>query len=199
VAPWVALAELSAALAMRDVHRAWDLSRFHTLQLPSHYEKSKTWTEGRWNVPYQLAFMARCDNGNYGVTASMSADDRRFLDAVAMDRRDGEVVEIKSGETVGGFRAILCTPDEASWCAPLLQNGGVLIARHHGEWDYEASIVWRQKLLDAGLDGCGFHEHVHWGVWRPHHLSADAIIHHAYRAFTDAPSRAIAAASGRNR
>lgn len=168
------LDDLRRRVERRGVFRPWDMSVFHEWSLPPHFGKSKTWKSRGYDIAYQLCFLARCGPGTYGFTTSTPSADRAFLSAVAADRQDGDVVEMSP--PASGFRAVFCAPEEAAACAPALVAGGVLIARHDGPTDYEASIAVREKLLAAGLEGCGWEENVHWAVWRPHHLSGEAIM-----------------------
>jgi predicted O-methyltransferase YrrM len=175
--PWKLLEELNAAASKRGIHNAWDMTFLHGRELPPHYGRTRTWDEHALDVAYQLCFLARCGPGDYGYSSGSAKRDRDLLTALSEDRRDGEVLEARG--SARGLRAILCRPEEASGHAPRLLPGGVLIARHAERIDQENSIRTRAMLLEAGLDGCGWEQNVHWGVWKPHLLSAEAILEYA--------------------
>lgn len=178
--PWDALQELSQACAKRGINRAWDYSSLHQTRLPSHYRRSRSWPDDPGlDVAYQLCFLARCGPGSYGYSSSTKSADREILYSLSRDREDGEVIEVTAADSLRRFRALLCAPEEAGALAPLLIPGGVLISRE-GQAD---SLATRSVLIKAGLEGCGFGDGVHWGVWQPSYLSADAIIDYAIRAY----------------
>ena len=191
VDPWRALDGLSRALADRRVYRPWDLAPLHTTTLPPGYRVDAPWPTFEVGEAYMIAYFARCGPGPYGHTAAAARADRAFLHALSRDRRDGDVVRLGGlgdrlrsavGRPASGFRAILCGPDEAAACAPRLQPGGVLIARHDLPPGHESTLAVRRTLLDAGLSGCGCTDTLHWGVWRPEHLSSAAVLGHAHAA-----------------
>jgi len=179
------LAELSKACAARGIRRTWDMLFLHETPLPASYGKSMDSKDYGINIAYQLCFLARCGPGAYGYTAASPQADRVFLHALSKDRADGEVTKVDGmggrfwtgcRQGVEKFRAILCRPKEVRKLAPRLLPGGVLIARASS---IENQIQVRSILLEAGLEGCGYHEDLHWGVWQPHHLSPEAILHYA--------------------
>lgn len=174
---WDLLDELGEAQASRNLRTAWDMRFLHDVALPANYARSRTWTDHGIDIAYQLCFLARCGPGGYGYTADSPPADRVFLEALSQDRRDGDVVPAEG--PVRGLRTLLCRPEEADEHAPRLLPGGVLIARHGAATDHETSISVRTMLIEAGLDGCGWHENVHWGVWQPHDLSTEAILRYA--------------------
>lgn len=167
------LSELNESLAGRGIRRPWDMAFVHELKLPPHYGRGKSWTDHGLDIAYQLCFLARCGPGDYGYGRATTTADRALLEALSRDRQDGRVVAAADAR---GLRAVLCDPEEASALAPRLQPGGVLIARHGGSAEHEAALAVRKMLLDAGLDGCGWHERTHWGVWRPHFLAPECIL-----------------------
>lgn len=182
---WVMLEELGKALAGRGIHRPWDWSYMHQMDLPANYLKSKSWKEAVFDTTYQLCFLARCGPGLYGYTSALPRADRAVPKALSADRGDGAVIEIGGkGERLRDFlrqpkpqfRAIFCRPEEAKSHAHRLLPGGVLIAHQHEIRDITYSLDVRQELLSAGLEGCGFGDGMHWGVWQPHYLASDAII-----------------------
>ncbi|HMD61642.1 MAG TPA: class I SAM-dependent methyltransferase [Opitutaceae bacterium] len=189
VPAWEMLDELGRAARARRTYRAWDLSFLHERSLPPHYHRSlATWTDRPTETAYQLCFLARCGPGAYGYTAATTRAERDFLHALSKDRGDGAVVAINArprglrallGPSPDRFRAILCRPEEAKLYADRLLTGGVLIARHHEASDPQNSLRIRRLLIDAGLEGCGWLEGVHWGVRQPHHLSPEAVLEYA--------------------
>jgi hypothetical protein len=173
-APWDLLAHLRAMLAPRGIHRAWDMSALHSMRLPSNYGRSRTWSDGGLDTAYELCFLARCGPGAYGYSPRSSVDDRELLKALSSDRGDGAYIAADAESPM--CRAILCHPDEALDSAPLLQPGGVLIARDTGGGDDAHTLAVHNDLIHAGLDGCGWFERTHWGVRLPHRLSGEAIL-----------------------
>jgi predicted O-methyltransferase YrrM len=176
VEPWQLIDELREVEAERGVRRGWDMSLLHGTELPERYGRTRPWTDHGLDIAYQLCFLARCGPGPYGYTPNSPAADRRLVEALSRDRGDGDVVAAGSAR---GLRALLCRPEEAAEVAGRLQPGGVLISRDHALRDHEGSIRTRRLLLEAGLEGCGWHADVHWGVWRPDFLSSDAILEYA--------------------
>jgi hypothetical protein len=195
---WSMLDELSAALAARRVYRPWDLAPLHGTATPPRYRggggyptaEGGGWPNFELGEAYMIAFHARCGPGPYGYTAGTRREDQAVLDALSRDRRDGPVVELdglgaRLGKLIGrpagggGFRAILCRPEEAATYAQKLMLGGALFARHDLPPGHESTLKIRQDLLDAGLTGVGATANLHWGIWQPHHLSPEAIIHYA--------------------
>jgi predicted O-methyltransferase YrrM len=170
------LNRLSSLLAQRGIRRAWDMSCLHTTALPENYGASRTWNDHGLDVAYQLCYLARCGPGAYGYAQDSSDEDRAILHALSADRHDGAVLPAEG--ISGPCRAILCPPESAAALAPALLTGGVLIARDPGGAD--KPLPTRRRLLEAGLEGCGWHEDIHWGVWRPAHLSGQAILHYAF-------------------
>ena len=188
VTGWAMLKELSQALGERGIHRPCDWSYLHATALPANYLKSKTWTEPVLDTAYQLCFLARCGTGLYGYTAATPPADRAILRALSADQGDGAIMEIGGkGERVRKFlrqtqthfRVTLCRPAEAKAHADRLLPGGVVIARQHEIRDLAYTLETRQQLLAAGLEGCGFDDGVHWGVWQPDYLASDAIVDYA--------------------
>jgi hypothetical protein len=188
VGAWAMLAELTEALSARGVFRPWDLSCVHRSDLPPNYRRDRPWPNSEIGEAYMISFLARCGPGGYGFSASSTRDDRRVLGALSEDCGDGDVValdglraRVRSWLRVptGRFRVILCAPEEAGAYAPWLLPGGVLIARHTMPEGRESTLRVRRLLLDAGLSGCGCSKDLHWGIWRPHHLSPEAILHYA--------------------
>ncbi|HET6574592.1 MAG TPA: class I SAM-dependent methyltransferase [Fimbriiglobus sp.] len=178
------LCELHAAMLARGVHRPWNLAPLHALALPKSFGRSFTDPEPGMGDAYQLAYLARCGPGAYGCTTNAAESLKAVLRAVGTDRADGPVVELP--DAARPCRAIACTPDEAGIVAKDLMPGGVLLTRNPGADTHESQFALRRVLLAAGLEGCGWGGMVHWGVWRPAHLSADAIIEYAVRGFAPA-------------
>lgn len=186
---WEMLSELSQVTHARSVFRAWDLSYIHQRSLPPNYRKTPvSWTDQPTERAYQLGFLARCGPGAYGYTPSTTKSEREFLYALSRDRGDGAVVEVNDrsrglrnllSPAPNKYRVILCRFEEAKCYAGRLLTGGLLIARHDESTDIPNSIRFRTMLLDAGLDGCGWEEGVHWGIWQPHHLSPEAVLPYA--------------------
>ena len=187
VSAWEMLAELRAGVAALKVPRSWDMSSIHSTSLPHNFVE-KAWDTPGMDVAYQLGFLARCGPGAYGYTGRTQRNGREFINLISRSRRDGAVVRITSGHarhlpgsarSDDRFRVIYCHPGEAKALAHRLIPGGVLIAHDDGAEEATHQIAVRQSLIDAGLEGCGFTGHVHWGVWQPHHISSEAILHYA--------------------
>jgi hypothetical protein len=179
------LNELHVALLARGVHRPWNLAPLHALTLPASFGRSFADPEPGMGDAYQLAFLARCGPGVYGYTATAAEPLKAVLRAVSADRNDGPVVELAAGDA-RPCRAVACTPDEAAVLAKSLMAGGVLLTRNPGADTHEGQLAVRRTLLATGLEGCGWGGVVHWGVWRPAHLSADAVVEYAVRGFAPA-------------
>jgi predicted O-methyltransferase YrrM len=181
IAAWTMLESLRDQLAPRGIHRPWNMLALHEVPLPSSFGRSRTWTDAGLDTAYELCFLARCGPGPYGYTPGSAEEDRSLLHALCLDREDGEVVPVDAGAPAL-FRAVLCRPEEAAECAPLLQPGGVLIARDTEGGDDERELRAHRLLEEAELDGCGWFEATHWAVRLPHRLSADAIVEFAISA-----------------
>ena len=172
VAPWTLLECLRDRSVPHGVHRAWNMSVLHQIPLPTNFLLSRTWDDGMLDTAYELCFLARCGPGPYAYTSGSYDGDRALLHALSADRHDGEVIPVEAEPS--SCRAILCRPEEAAQFAPLLQPGGILIARDTADGDHGRALAVHGLLIQAGLDGSGWSETTHWGVWRPHRLSADA-------------------------
>jgi len=187
VSSWEMLRELRSALAAKQIPRAWDMSMIHKTPLPNHFLQKEWKTPGMGDA-YQLGFLARCGPGAYGWTPRTPKDDRAFLTLLSEARCDGSVLKITNGPSrflpgsarpADRFRVIYCHPTEAPALANRLLPGGLLIAHDDGPEEAVHQLAMRQTLIDAGLEGCGFTKHIHWGVWQPHHISHEAILHYA--------------------
>ena len=179
------LGELHATLLTRGVHRPWNLAPLHALPLPATFGRSFADPEPGMGDAYQLAYLARCGPGAYGHTANAPESLKAVMRAVSADRGDGPVVGL-TADGARPCRAIACVPDEAATAARALMPGGLLLTRNPGADTYESHLAVRQTLLTAGLEGCGWGGMVHWGAWRPAHLSADAVVEYAVRGFAPA-------------
>jgi predicted O-methyltransferase YrrM len=178
------LGELHAALLARGVHRPWNLAPLHALSLPASFGRSFADPEPGMGDAYQLTYLARCGPGAYAFTAKAAESLKMVLRAVSADRSDGPAVEVS--DDARPCRAIACTPGEAAVVANSLMPGGVLLTRNSGADTHESQLTVRRTLLAAGLEGCGWGGMVHWGVWQPAHLSADAVVEYTVRGFTPA-------------
>ena len=177
---WEALQELSQACSNRGISRPWNYASLHTRTLPKNYLRSRSWPpEHALEIAYQLCFLARCGPGPYGYTSNTRPEDREVLYSLSRDRQDGDVVDVGEASASSKLRALFCSIDEAADLAPRLMTGGVLITRER----QADSIGTRSILIQAGLDGCGFENGVHWGVWQPSYLSPDAVIEYAMQAY----------------
>ncbi|HTM47032.1 MAG TPA: class I SAM-dependent methyltransferase [Bryobacteraceae bacterium] len=177
---WETLEEIGRACRESGLARPWDFEPVHEQALPENYRRSGPLKGGNGlETAYQLCFLARCGAGFYGYSPSTRSEDREFLHSLSADRRDGDVLALTRGAARGRrFRAVLCCPYEASELAPLLMPGGVLIAREENLDSASTRLI----LLRAGLEGCGYGDQIHWGVWKPGDLSPEAVVEYAARA-----------------
>jgi predicted O-methyltransferase YrrM len=172
-------ADMARANRRRGLVRPWDLSRLHETPLPARFGRTPVGGEQGAEAEYLLCFLARCGAGAYGYTAASAPADRTILGAVAADRGDGPLGEVRGGEG-RRYRAITCAADEAAALAPNLLPGGVMTCRDPSAPATDATALGtRRKLIAAGLEGCGWGGAIHWGVWQAGHLSSDAIIAYA--------------------
>jgi hypothetical protein len=127
---------------------------------------------------YQLGFLARCGPGMYGVTEETTAVDCTIVERIAVDRKDGNVCKLDHHTPRESCRVVFTSVDQVSETARYLLPGGVMLARSARAVNYENSIEERKKLLAANLEGCGWSEDIHWDIYKPHHLSIDAVLEH---------------------
>ena len=163
--------ELRALKDRRGVYRAWDMQMLHELPLPANYVKPENTSNDALSVLYQLAFMAPCGPGPYGLSSRALEEYKTTLTAVSKDKRDGECVDMS--EERGGFRAIVCDIEEARTFAPRLQACGVLFACN---LDHSEDLDFRKRMLEAGLVGCGYNKRTHWGFWKPHQITVSTLL-----------------------
>lgn len=188
---WEMLSELSRVCADRQVYRPWDLSPLHGTGLPAHFLKSKDWTDGRLDEPYQLGFLARCGPGHYGYTAASSPTDRAILRALSKDRGDGSVVEVGGmadrlrtllRQPGSSFRVILCAPDEVKKLASSLLPGGLILARIPATDDQHAIQAAVACFRDTGFKGGSvLHNSLLFGIWQPYRLNPETIVEYAMK------------------
>jgi hypothetical protein len=198
VPAWEALDELGRACAARGIYRPWDMTPLHRSAMPPNYRRSRDWSDGTLDEPYQLAFLARCGRGDYGYTAGSRPADRAMIRALSRDRGDGKVVKLGGvGAKIRGlfsppephFRVILCAPEEARACAPRLIPGGILLARPDAD-DPGATPAALKAFHDAGLEGAGLGNRLIHGIWQPQLLTPDMIFANAMATFREGPGRA---------
>jgi hypothetical protein len=158
-------------------HRPWDMEFVQGL-VPIASYAPETVAAPELRVPYQLAFLARCEPGDYIVSANAPESDAALADALVATRGDGSRITIppSSAPRDRRCRVAICGVDEAECFAPSLLPGGLLLARSAKEPTYENSVAERAVLLGAGLVGCGWGGQIHWGFARPHFLSMDAVV-----------------------
>jgi predicted O-methyltransferase YrrM len=182
---WEALDELSRACAAKGVFRPWDMTMLHAMDLPPNYLKSKDWTDPTLDIPYQLAFLARCGAGDYGYTASSRPADRALLRALCRDRGDGKVIELGGmadkirnllSPPSAHFRVILCAPEEAKLYAPRLLPGGLLLASLPVTGDHEVSRAGLNAYRALGIMPDLIGGRMIHGVWQPHLLTSETIL-----------------------
>jgi hypothetical protein len=157
--------------------RPWDMEFVQRLvPIDSYAPESVAAPELR--VPYQLAFMARCEPGDYVVSANAPESDVALADALVASRGDGRRITTAASSSPldRRCRTAICSIEEASFFAQSLLPGGLLLARSPKEPTYENSIAARTAMLEAGLVGCGWGGNIHWGFARPHLLSMDAVV-----------------------
>jgi hypothetical protein len=159
----------------------WDMSMLQERSLPAGFLRSRSWEDTGLDTAYELCFLARCGPGDYVYTPRSQESDRAMLHALSADRGDGQVVAAGAGPSA--CRVVLGHPDEAAQWAPLLQPGGVFIARDTGENAHEQALTTHATLIAGGLDGCGWFETTHWGIRHPYVLSTDAVIEFAAAAY----------------
>ena len=165
------------ALPSSKRRRPWDMEFVQNLVPKANYMPDKLQTTLELLAAYQLGFLARCEPGDYAITASAPPSDVEIVDALISARKDGSKAVVDPWSPLAGrYRMVVCSIEEAPMLASSLLPGGVLIARSAKPVTYENSIAERTALLDAGLEGCGWQNQIHWAFARPHFLSMDAVV-----------------------
>lgn len=169
------LGELSSMSARRKIIRPWNMEPIHTKQFPTRFGKSLVASEDGMEAAYQLAYLAKCGSGTYGFTAHVLEKDKSILRAVSADREEAHPIELSNGQ-VTLCRAIFVEISEIDEFVNFLMPGSVLLTRDPAGNNKESHLQTRRLLLAAGLEGFGWEGEIHWGVWKPFELSAEAIL-----------------------
>jgi methyltransferase family protein len=173
---WALMREIAATLGPQKMRRPWDIAYIQDMvPAPSFKIDAGAGPHGL-QIAYQLGSLARCAPGMYGITRDTTAIDRALLRRIAGDRRDGDVCKLNWRTPLQSCRVVFTSVDQVGATAKYLMPGGMVFARSARPATHENAIEERKKLLAAGLDACGWHEDIHWGIREPHHLSMDGIL-----------------------
>jgi hypothetical protein len=130
-------------------------------------------------VAYQFSFLSRCEPGDYGVTDAATPDDMALVHALADSRKDGQIVALDSAEaTPAKCRFIIAPVENVKSYTKHLMPGAVVIGRSRVSPTDENSVAERHRMIAAGLEACGCSGRIHWGFYRPHFLSPEAVAHY---------------------
>jgi Methyltransferase domain len=182
-----AFALLSEIRDLRHLRRRrpWDMEFIQRLKPNPSYQPERLSAENGLLTGYQLGYLARCEPGNYAVSSTAPASDAAIADALVEARRDGVKVMVDPLIPINGpFRMVICSVAEVAAFREVVLPGGVLICRSSLPVTYKNSISERQRLLDAGFEGCGWSGQIHWAFARPHFLSMDAILAYIEQSMT---------------
>jgi predicted O-methyltransferase YrrM len=174
------ISELSSMSAKRNIIRPWNMEPIHAKQLPNRFGESLIASEQGMGDAYQLAYLAKCGRGAYGFTAQVLEKDRSILEAVSADRGEAQPIVLSKDQAIP-CRAVFVEIDEMAEFVNCLMPGSVLLTRNpsgdgNSQEGHESNLQARRLLLAAGLEGCGWSGAIHWGVWKPFELSAEAVL-----------------------
>ena len=180
--PAALLDEVRAMCEKRGLVRPWSMAPLHRLATPPAYGRSWSAGEPGANDAYMLAFLVRCGPGAYGFTANAGADGAALVRAVATDRREPPAVEL-TPDRPAPCRVVFCDVAEVATYAPYLVPGGLLLTLNTGPAVQEQVLGVRNRMLEAGLEGCGSGGRYHWGIWQPFDLSSEAVVKNTTKAY----------------
>jgi hypothetical protein len=169
------LDELKHVALKKDIRRPWSLEFIQSLHPVSSYRPESV--SERLRVGYQLAFLARCAPGDYGVSTSVTDEELALAEALIADRGDGRLLRLEPNlERLERCRIVIAPIGEVAALVKHLVPGGVMIGTSRLEPTYDNAISERRVLLASGLEACGWSGTTHWGIRSPHYLSMDAIL-----------------------
>jgi predicted O-methyltransferase YrrM len=173
---WALMRDIAETLDPLKMRRPWDIAYIQDMGPATSFRIDTVGGSHGLQTAYQLGFLARCGPGMYGITRDTTAIDRALLRRIAGDRRDGDVCKLNRRTPPQSCRAVFTSVDQVGATAKYLMLGGMMFARSARPATHENAIEEKKKLLAAGLDACGWHEDIHWGIREPHHLSMDGIL-----------------------
>jgi MMP 1-O-methyltransferase len=176
------LEDLSRLAKSKRIYRPWDMSFVQQLHPRQNFSPEHVGGGTGRQTAYQLSFLSRCEPGDYAVSRSAPAEDIAIVDALIDARGDGRKLWIEEAEIPdASCRFVLCSTEQAALFVSYLKHGGVLIARSNLTPTEANGKSERTRLINAGLEACGWVGQVHWGIWRPHNVSTDAILEYIVR------------------
>jgi Methyltransferase domain len=190
---WALMRDIAETLGPQTMRRPWDIAYIQDMVPASAFKIDAAGASHGLQIAYQLGFLARCGPGMYGITRETGAIDRALIARIAGDRRDGDVCKLNWRTSLQSCRVVFTSVEQVGATAKYLMPGGMMFARSARPATHENAIEEKKKLLAAGLDACGWHEDIHWGIREPHHLSMDAILAAVDRCMVGKTSRPLEA------
>jgi hypothetical protein len=105
-------------------------------------------------------------------------NDMALVHALVNSRKDGQIVALDDEKVTAKCRFVVAPVERVRCYTKHLMPGAVVIGRSGISPTSENSIAERHRMIDAGLEGCGWDGQIHWGFYRPHFLSPEAIAHY---------------------
>ncbi len=173
---WALMRDIAEKLGPRKMRRPWDIAYIQAMVPTPPFKIDADAGPHGLQIAYQLGFLARCGPGMYGITRDTTAIDRALIRRIADDRRDGGVCKLNWRTPLQSCRVVFTSVDQVGATAKYLMPGGMMFARSARPATHENAIEEKKKLLAAGLDACGWHEDIHWGIREPHLVSMDGIL-----------------------
>jgi predicted O-methyltransferase YrrM len=188
---WALMRDIAEKLGPWKMRRPWDIAYIQDMALAPSFKLDAAGGPHGLQIAYQLGFLARCGPGMYGITDDTAAIDCALIRRIACDRGDGDVCTLGPLTVPQSCRVVFTSVDQVGATARYLMPGGMMFARSARPATHENAIEEKKKLLAAGLDACGWHEDIHWGIREPHLMSMDGIlagVHRCMVARTNGPA-----------
>jgi MMP 1-O-methyltransferase len=171
------LDEVRKKAAARGLARPWDMSYVQSLRPAASFAPGLLAPKPEIHIAYQFGFLARCEPGDYGITYEATLEDIALVRALAASRRDGSVLNVEGG-VAAKLRFLIAPVDQVPKYMSRLLPGAVVIGRSKLELTEQNVLAERQRMIEAGLEACGFGGPLHWGFYKPHFVSAEAVAHY---------------------
>lgn len=137
--PFAMLDDIRNIVAERGVRRPWNLEFVHRMKPIEAYRPSaKVTGDPALDLAFQFGFFARCEPGDYGITAEAAEADCAFVSALASAHGDGVVTMLDLKKPKPSIcRLVIGSIDSAAALAKHLKPGGVMIGRSALEPSYQ--------------------------------------------------------------
>jgi predicted O-methyltransferase YrrM len=172
------LDEIRQITAKRGLTRPWDLRYVQTAMPIKEYTPDGLPDDAALRVAYQFGFLSRCEPGDYGITAAATPDDMALVRALVNSRKDGRIVTLDCTKVTAKCRFVIAPVETVKTYTKDLMPGAVVIGRSEISPTHENSIAERHRMIAADLEACGWSGQIHWGFYRPHFLSPEAIAYY---------------------